>query len=303
MGIARGIGRDGRTDDVTHASGGAVGMLVHPSNPEAHACAEQIQSLLVARGLTHWRHSTRDLDPDHPELDTTRLLIVLGGDGSLMRAAQVAAPRDIHVVAVSLGRLGFLAELEPENAVERLPQFLAGDYWLDRRLMLDVAVGRADGTTETARAANDVVVTSALPARSIDVTCAVDDAEINTWVADGFIVATPTGSTAYTLAAGGPIVAPWAAAMVLTPVAPHLSSISTMVVSEDSHVTLTAAAHGGAVVTVDGAQDLPLGPDDRVQVRKSAYTLSLARVNPRNDFYRTLVGRLIRREERNIHKT
>ncbi len=285
---------------MTHASGGAVGMLVHPSNPDAHACAERIQHLLEARGMAFWRHSTRDLDPDHPELDATRLLLVLGGDGSLMRAAQVAAPRDIHVVAVSLGRLGFIAELTPENAVERLPQFLAGDYWLDRRLMLDVTVERADGSSETARAANDVVVTTAKPARSIDVTCAIDGAEVNTWLADGFIVATPTGSTAYNLGAGGPIVAPWTAAMVLTPVAPHLSSISTMVVSDDAHITLTATSHAGAMVTADGAQDIPLGPDDRVQVRKSAYTLPLARVNPRNDFYRTLVGRLIRREERTL---
>lgn len=298
MGIARGVGADGRVDAVTHATGGAVGMLVHPSNPDAHRTATQIQGLLEAQAIPFWLHSTRDLDPDHDELDATRLLLVLGGDGSLMRAAQVAAPRDIHVVAVSLGRLGFLAELTPENAVEQLPQFLAGDYWLDRRLMLDVTVEHADGTTQTAIAANDVVVTNAKPARSIDVTCAVDGAAINTWVADGFIIATPTGSTAYNLAAGGPIVAPWTAAITLTPVAPHLSSIDTLVVSDDSHITLTAEAHGGAMVTADGAQDLPLGTGDRVQVKKSAYTLALARVNPRNDFFRTLVGRLIRREER-----
>jgi len=285
---------------MSHESGGAVGLLVHPENPDAHVTATRIEALLDARGVDWWRQSTRDLDPEHPPLEATRLLLVLGGDGSLMRAAQIAARRDIHVVAVNLGRLGFLAELTPENAVERLPQFLAGDYWLDRRLILEVVVERADGTTITALAANDVVITNSKPARVVDITCMVDGAEVTTFVADAFIVATPTGSTAYNLAAGGPIIAPWTPAMILTPVAPHLTSIQTLVISPDAHVVLTADAREGAVVTADGQTDIPLGGSDHVRVTVSKYTLALARVNPRNHFYATLVSRLIRREERSV---
>jgi len=292
-----GIGR-GVEGGLSHESGGAVGLLVHPENPDAQAIASQITALLDARGVRWWRESTRDIDPDHPPLDATRLLLVLGGDGSLMRAAQIAARRDIHVVAVSLGRLGFLAELTPENVVAQLPQFLAGDYWLDRRLMLDVTIERADGTTHTALAANDVVITSAKPARIVDITCAVDGVVVSTFVADAFIVSTPTGSTAYNLAAGGPIVAPWTNAMILTPVAPHLSSIETLVIAQDAHVMLTAESRDGVVVTADGQTDIPLNGTDHVSVTASRYTLALARVNPRNHFYATLVSRLIRREER-----
>ena len=194
-------------------------MLVHPENPAAHATADRLRERLDADAIPCWQESTRARDVAEELLVATRLLLVLGGDGSLMRAAQMTAPRDIPVVAISLGRLGFLAELTPQNAVDLLPQFLAGDYWLDRRLMLEVTVRYADGRSHTVLAANDAVVTNPKPSRVLDVTCAVDDAVVTTFVADAFIVSTPTGSTAYNLAAHGPIVAPWTQTMILTPVA------------------------------------------------------------------------------------
>jgi NAD+ kinase len=276
---------------------GAIGMLVHPQNPAARETAARIRERLEADGIPCWEESTRATDVSETHLAATRLLLVLGGDGSLMRAAQLTAPRDIPVVAVSLGRLGFLAELTPENALDLLPQFLAGNYWLDRRLMLEVTVVRADGTTETVLAANDAVVTNPKPSRVLDITCAVDDAPVTTFVADAFIVSTPTGSTAYNLAAHGPIVAPWTQTMILTPVAPHLSSIDSLIISSDARVTLLASSREGAVLTSDGQIDVPLASGDVVQICASRHTLALARVNPRNHFYATLVSRLIRREQ------
>ncbi|MHB8644287.1 MAG: NAD(+)/NADH kinase [Thermomicrobiales bacterium] len=276
---------------------GAIGMLVHPQNPAARETAARIRARLEADDIPCWEESTRATDLSETHLAATRLLLVLGGDGSLMRAAQLTAPRDIPVVAVSLGRLGFLAELTPENAVEMLPQFLAGNYWLDRRLMLEVTVARADGTTETVLAANDAVVTNPKPSRILDISCAVDDAPVTTFVADAFIVSTPTGSTAYNLAAHGPIVAPWTQTMILTPVAPHLSSIDSLIISSDARVTLVASSREGAVLTSDGQLDIPLVSGDVVHICASPHTLSLARVNPRNHFYATLVSRLIRREQ------
>jgi NAD+ kinase len=276
---------------------GAIGMLVHPQNPAARETAARIRERLEADAISCWEESTRATDVSEAHLAATRLLLVLGGDGSLMRAAQLTAPRDIPVVAVSLGRLGFLAELTPENAVDLLPQFLAGNYWLDRRLMLEVTVVRADGTTETVLAANDAVVTNPKPSRVLDITCAVDDAPVTTFVADAFIVSTPTGSTAYNLAAHGPIVAPWTQTMILTPVAPHLSSIDSLIISSDARVTLLASSREGAVLTSDGQLDVPLATGDVVHICASRHTLALARVNPRNHFYATLVSRLIRREQ------
>ena len=276
---------------------GAIGMLVHPENPAARETALRIRERLDADAIPCWEESTRATEVAEARLAATRLLLVLGGDGSLMRAAQLTAPRDIPVVAVSLGRLGFLAELTPENAVDLLPQFLAGNYWLDRRLMLEVTVARADGTSETVLAANDAVVTNPKPSRVLDITLTVDDAAVTTFVADAFIVSTPTGSTAYNLAAHGPIVAPWTQTMILTPVAPHLSSIDTLVISSDARVTLNASSREGAVLTSDGQLDMPFATGDVVHICASRYTLALARVNPRNHFYPTLVSRLIRREQ------
>ncbi len=276
---------------------GAIGMLVHPVNPAARTTAEHIEAQLDAAGVPWWEASTRDGEAAQAKLPGTRLLLVLGGDGSLMRAAQLTAPLDIPVVAVSLGRLGFLAELTPENAEELLPQFLAGNYWLDRRLMLEVTVERGDGTRETALAANDAVVTNPLPSRVLDVSVFVDDAKVTTYVADAYIVSTPTGSTAYNLAAGGPIVAPWTQTMILTPVAAHLSSIDSLVVSSDGRVTLHCSSREGAVLTTDGQQDIAVGVNDAVHIRGSKHSLALARVRPRNYFYSTLVSRLIRREQ------
>lgn len=283
------------------AGASEIGMLVHPQNPAARATAARIRERLDADGVPCWEESTRATEIAEARLAATRLLLVLGGDGSLMRAAQLTAPRNIPVVAVSLGRLGFLAELTPENAVDLLPQFLAGNYWLDRRLMLEVTVVRADGSSEMVLAANDAVVTNPLPSRVLDLTCSVDDAMITTFVADAFIVSTPTGSTAYNLAAHGPIVAPWTQTMILTPVAPHLSSIDTLVVSSDARVTLDASSREGAVLTVDGQLDIMLATGDLVQICASRHTLALARVNPRNHFYATLVSRLIRREQWNTN--
>lgn len=276
---------------------GAIGMLVHPQNPAARETAQRIRERLDADAIPCWEESTRATDVAEMHLASTRLLLVLGGDGSLMRAAQLTAPRDIPVVAVSLGRLGFLAELTPENAVDLLPQFLAGNYWLDRRLMLEVTVARADGTRTTVLAANDAVVTNPKPSRVLDISCSVDDAPVTTFVADAFIVSTPTGSTAYNLAAHGPIVAPWTQTMILTPVAPHLSSIDSLVISSDARVTLVASSRESAVLTSDGQLDVPLGAGDVVHICASPHTLALARVNPRNHFYATLVSRLIRREQ------
>ncbi len=285
----------------TRGSANAIGMLVHPENPAAQETARRIREHLDADAIPCWEESTRVTDVAESVLAMTRLLLVLGGDGSLMRAAQLTAPRDIPVVAVSLGRLGFLAELTPENAVDLLPQFLAGNYWLDRRLMLEVTVRRADGTTQMALAANDAVVTNPRPSRVLDITCAVDDAPVTTFVADAFIVSTPTGSTAYNLAAHGPIVAPWTKTMILTPVAPHLSSIDSLVISSDARVTLRAWSREGAVLTSDGQMDIPLAQGDEVHICGSRHTLALARVNPRNHFYATLVSRLIRREQWNTN--
>lgn len=288
---------------IKRAGVGAIGMLVHPQNPAARETAARIRGRLEADAIPCWEESTRATAISEKHLAATRLLLVLGGDGSLMRAAQLTAPRDIPVVAVSLGRLGFLAELTPENAVDLLPQFLAGNFWLDRRLMLDVTVARADGTTETLLAANDAVVTNPKPSRVLDITCAVDGAPVTTFVADAFIVSTPTGSTAYNLAAHGPIVAPWTQTMILTPVAPHLSSIDSLVISSDAQVTLGASSREGAVLTADGQLDVSLTRDDLVHIRASRHTLALARVNPRNHFYATLVSRLIRREQWNANVT
>ena len=216
----------------------------------------RIRERLDADAIPCWEESTRATKWRRRDLAATRLLLVLGGDGSLMRAAQLTAPRDIPVVAVSLGRLGFLAELTPENAVDLLPQFLAGNYWLDRRLMLEVTVARQMAPRDRARGERCRRDEPEAVARARCHLAPWMMPRVTTFVADAFIVSTPTGSTAYNLAAHGPIVAPWTQTMILTPVAPHLSSIDSLVISSDARVTLNASSREGAVLTSDGQLDI-----------------------------------------------
>ncbi len=202
------------------------------------------------------------------------LAIVVGGDGTLLHAARGLVEADVAVLGVNLGRLGFLADVSPEEIPERLAEILAGDYEEERRTLLHTSVLRDGVEISQGDALNDVVVHKCDIARMIELETRVDDRLMHVLRADGLIVATPTGSTAYALSGGGPIIDPALNALVLVPICPHTLSNRPVVVAD--RVSIDIRLHGReAQVTCDGQINFPLGTEDRIRIRRKDKTLRL----------------------------
>ena len=271
----------------------AVGVLDHPKIPATSAVAEEISAALRAWGVDVHRAKTWDTPALEAIMPHVNLIVVLGGDGSTLRAARVAAPHGVPVTSVNMGRLGFLSEMTPATWREALARMVAGDYWLEPRIMIRAEVHHnASPPASAHEALNDIVVSRGTLARLVRTEVFVDGSRLTTYACDGLIVATPTGSTAYALAAGGPILPPTLQNFVLVPIAPHLSLDRPVVLSQGSTVEIIVHTDHQAILTADGQNETMLQHGDRVVVRASAHVAQFARVQPPSYFYRTLMSRL-----------
>jgi NAD+ kinase len=216
------------------------------------------------------------------------LVIVLGGDGTLLSVAHLAAVAGVPVVGVNLGRLGFLTEVPTDELFVTLDAYLAGDESIvHQRLLL-----QAGSRGKTYLCLNDVVINKGAMARMIQMAIQIDGREIAALKSDGLIVATPTGSTAYSLSAGGPIIQPHVPALVLSPICPHALSFRPMVVSSDSKIQLRLLTAGEEVyLTLDGQRGMLLGKDDVVEIERSPSALSLVS-SPRRNYFDLLKEKL-----------
>jgi NAD+ kinase len=230
-----------------------------------------------------------------PEID---LLVTLGGDGSILQAARLAAPHHVLILGINLGRVGFLTEADAGQWKDVLSRALDGDYWVEERMMLRVAAWRGQVMMTEVEALNDVVVGRHDRGRAVHLRAEVDGGELATYVADGLIVATPTGSTAYALAAGGPILPPQLRNILLVPVAPHLSMERPIVLAEGVTVRIMVIGRRPAVLMVDGQAAADLENRDVVRVEASPHVARFARVREQTYFYKTLVSRLVPRNEK-----
>ena len=278
-----------------------IGILHHPRKPDSLPLAQEMAAMLQALGCATWLDSAWDERGisgrlgEAPELD---MLVTLGGDGTILRAARLGAHHQLPILGVKMGRLGFLAEVEPDDWRAPLGQVLSGDYWLERRLMLDVRLGRNGLAPDDAgrelhfQALNEAVVSRGRLARIVQVSAWIDGDYLTTYAADGVIVATPTGSTGYALAAGGPILPPELRNIVVVPIAPHLSLDRPVVLSEGASVKLQVASDHQVILSVDGQFDVEVANGDTVDVTASAGSANFVRVRPPAYFYRTLMKRL-----------
>ncbi len=278
-----------------------IGILHHPRKPESVALASQMAELVQARGCTAWLDSAWDESGITDRLNTPPrldLLITLGGDGTILRAARVGASHGIPILGVKMGRLGFLAEVEPDNWHEPLDLVLAGQYWLERRLMLDVLLRRngvavdESGRELRFQALNEAVVSRGRLARIVRVSTWIDGDFLTTYAADGVIVATATGSTGYALAAGGPILPPELRNILVAPIAPHLSLDRGLVLAEGAVVRLEMASDHQVILSVDGQFDVEVHDGDTVEVTASDTSANFVRVRRPAYFYRNLMQRL-----------
>lgn len=225
---------------------------------------------------------------------TADMIIVLGGDGSIMDSARRAAVKNIPILGINLGRLGYLAELEM-NELDLLDKVMRGEYRLDKRMMLSAEVIRESGEpVENAFALNDAVISNGSIARIIDLQLSEGGVPINTYRADGLIIATPTGSTAYSMSAGGPVADPRIACFCVTPICPHLSTTRPILFPDNAVIEVKHICKREKVLylTLDGRSSIELYKNDRVRITKSDLYTSIIRVKEQS-FYEKLRQRNI----------
>jgi NAD+ kinase len=215
------------------------------------------------------------------------LLIAVGGDGTMLRAGHLCAPSNVPILGINLGQLGFLIQVKRNEWRKMLDRLLAGDFWVEKRMMIRTEHIRAGETQGVWHALNEAVVSRGQYIRPVHLTANVDGQLLTRYVADGLIAATPTGSTAYALAAGGPILPPELRNILLVPIAPHLSVDRAVVLAEGSSVSISIHSEN-AVLSVDGQMPIGLTEGDRVDVRAGDYTAQFIRFGNPGYFYRNL---------------
>ncbi len=271
-----------------------IGILHHPKKPESLLLSREMERFLVEHGCSVWCGSAWDEPEALANVAGFDLLVTLGGDGTMLRAARMGSRYGVPILGIKLGRVSFLGEVEPGNWREPLTRILASDYWLEERMLLDVAVaqGKEADFNHCNLALNDVVISRGGLARLVTVHTWVDEGFLTSFRADGVIVATPTGCTGYALAAGGPILPPELKNILLIPICPHLSLDRSVVLSQGATVTLEVETDHPPILTVDGQFEIALVEGDRVQVRASPHVSRFVRLLDRAYFYRTLMERL-----------
>lgn len=267
-------------------------MLTHPKIAEAQRLTDVVCAALGDCTLTISRGSVWDTEQLREVLPRVDVAITLGGDGSILRATRIAALYGTPVLGINLGRLGFLAEIEPAQATERLPSLLRGDYWIEERIMLQVEHRRDGESLTTFQALNEAVVGRRSLTRVVRVATRINGQSLTTYTADGVLVATPTGSTAYSHAAGGPILHPEVRDLVLTPICAHPKTSGSLVMPAETVVEMTVSTDHDAALSIDGQEDVLMLDGDSAVVRVSPYTARFLRSQRRDYFYQTLLRKL-----------
>lgn len=272
-----------------------IGIFFNPQSEAAARSAGELEGWLRNRGLVTWHGAHADAEA-RDQLSGYDLLICLGGDGTALRAAGMAILNDIPLLPIALGHLSFMAEVTPSRMYEAVEQVLTGDFWLEERALAETRVYCAECEPERFISLNETLIGRGDIARVIAVAVRIDGIPMTTYHADGVLVATATGSTAYALAAGGPVLDPRSQALVVVPVAAHLHNIPSLVLHEDAHLELEVTSRYAAAMSIDGRINRPLQLGDRITVCRAPEVARFARVQAPSYFYQTLTRRL-RRDE------
>lgn len=276
-----------------------IGVVGHPRYAALHATFDRVVRFAAAHGLE------LAFEPElienevgalslHPDLIADLdLLLTLGGDGTLLRGARLVAPHGVPVLGVNLGHLGFLTSVGPEELESALDRVMRGETVMDERMVLEITAETADGEARTTcLALNDAVLHRGGMARMIRMAVHAHGEEVGTYSADGIILSTPTGSTAYSLSAGGPIVSPVVDCIVATPICPHTLAVRPLVLAGSETVTVEVLTPSEELIlTVDGQESANLVPGDRLVARRTDPPLRLVRF-PGQTFFSTLRRKL-----------
>ncbi len=247
-----------------------IGFAYNPTIEATVELAARASGWCRIREIGEWQAQSGDLDTLRRELPTTDVLVVLGGDGTFLRAARAVAEVDVPLLGINLGKVGFLSKAEAGELESVLERIVAGQYTIDERMGLEGRILRGDaGAQDVDRhfALNDIVIARGSLARVCRLDVSIDATHLATFIADGLVVASPTGSTGYSFSAGGPILDPISRNLVVTPIAAYLSAIRSVVVSPEQVVRCRVVDAHEALVSVDGREDLPIAVGDVVEVR------------------------------------
>jgi NAD+ kinase len=270
-----------------------IGISVNKGKPKTRIVTRELVRLLEER------NAGVVLEPDiaqeigRPDLglplerfpERANILFVLGGDGTLLGFARQFAQHSLPILGFNLGNLGFLSEAEPDNLAHAVDRVIAGDYYIEERLMLDAEVVRDGQVLERSEALNDVGIAKGSFSRMITCSVWMDDSYLGTYSGDGVIVSTPTGSTAYSLSCGGPILWPGLQSILLTPICPHMLTARPMVLPADSVLEVrVSATHQDIGLTIDGQLGFRLNVDDVIRIRRSPHNTRLIKWQERSFF-------------------
>jgi NAD+ kinase len=267
-------------------------ITAYPKIPEAFVEAEAMSAFLKEKGMDAPFGSLNDSDlRKRVKTGEFDMLIAVGGDGSVLRAGHLCAPCGVPILGVNLGRLGFMIQIEREEWREYFDKLFNGEAWVENRMMLRAEHIRAGESLGSSNALNEVVVARGQNLRPVRLTAFVDGRRLTSYVADGLIASTATGSTAYALAAGGPILPPELRNILLVPIAPHLSVDRAVVLSEGASVSIVVNSEN-SVLSVDGQLPTPLMEDDHVNVTVAEVTAQFVRFGDPGYFYRNLTAHM-----------
>lgn len=270
-------------------------LMPNAAVQKASVLAERISACLKTHAV---EHSIFYYDYEHPtqvpQIEGHDLVIVIGGDGTLLRAGHLCAPLDVPLLGVQAGRLGFLTELTTLDIESNLSRLISADYRLENRMMLQAEFLENGNVKQRWDVINEALISRGRDARPIEVRVDLNEGYMMSYIADGLIVATATGSTAYALAAGGPILPPELRNMLVLPIAPHLSLDRAVVLAEGAVVNLRAISDFEVVLSIDGTTPLSINPENNVRITANKKSLRMVRFGEPNYFYRDLADLLQR---------
>lgn len=275
-----------------------IGLLYHPyMEGRALDLAKRIAQKLEAMGIQSWLCPAWEEDKARSLTSDSSLIISIGGDGTVLRAARAAAAHSVPLLSINMGKLGFMTELEASEAMDKLDVYLSEEkIRKDKRAMLKSTVIRQGMDKEEFHALNDVLVARGTLPRTIQVKAKINEEDFTTFRGDGILIATATGSTGYALSLGGPILHPQSRDLLMKAVSPHLSLSTAVIFPPDTLITLELSSEQQSIMSVDGQIDRELKKGDRVIVQISPFQTVFLRHNPPSSFYKTVLKKLTFKE-------
>jgi NAD+ kinase len=269
-----------------------IGIVYNPRKAAAVNYSREIDKILAEKNISSWLCPAWEPDKVKAQVPGSDLIITIGGDGTILRAAKAIVPEAVPILGINLGKLGFMSEISVDDVPNKLAGFLNGDGWIEERAMLEA---RVISSGITCNALNDVFIGRRSSARLVTIECKIDDQLLTTYRADGIIIASASGSTGYSLACGGPILHPQSRNIILQPVGAHFSFDKAVVLPRDVVINFTVRTTHEAMISIDGQIEWQINNGELVEVKQSRYKSRFLRFQPENYFYNTLDSKLNRK--------